>query len=221
MTRMSLDALPVPGSPASAAALDVATAYLPPALLNHSLRAYVWAAARGTADGLTFDPELLYVAALHHDIGLVPAFDSHTVAFEEASGHVARVFAAGAGWPAERRERLADVIVRHMAPQVDAATDPEGHLLARATATEITGKGADDYPPASATRCWHATPGWTSPSGSWRASRPRPRANPEVPRAVRCGPGSPTGWRPTRSAPEPGSCSPNRARGPCRFSARA
>ena len=147
MTRMSLDALPVPDSPASAAALDVATAYLPPALLNHSLRAYVWAAARGTADGLSFDPELLYVAALHHDIGLVPAFDSHTVAFEEASGHVARVFAAGAGWPAERRERLADVIVRHMAPQVDAATDPEGHLLARATATEITGKGADDYPP--------------------------------------------------------------------------
>ncbi|MFD5653464.1 hypothetical protein [Streptomyces sp. NPDC127039] len=34
-----------------------------------------------------------------------------------------------------------------MAPEVDAATDPEGHLLARATATEITGKGADDYPP--------------------------------------------------------------------------
>ncbi|AXL93636.1 cyanamide hydratase [Streptomyces sp. CB09001] len=144
---MSLDALPVPGSPASAAALDVATAYLPPALLNHSLRAYVWAAARGTADGLSFDAELLYVAALHHDIGLVPAFDSHTVAFEEAGGHVARVFAAGAGWPAERRERLAEVIVRHMAPQVDAATDPEGHLLARATATEIVGRDADDYPP--------------------------------------------------------------------------
>jgi HD superfamily phosphodiesterase len=146
MTRMSLDALPVPDSATSAAALEVATAYQSPALLNHSLRAYVWAAARGAAGGIPFDPELLYVAALFHDIGLVPAFDSHTVAFEEAGGHVARVFAAGAGWPAERRERLSEVIVRHMWPRVEVSTDPEGHLLARATATEITGKDADDYP---------------------------------------------------------------------------
>ncbi|WUH89419.1 HD domain-containing protein [Streptomyces sp. NBC_00433] len=148
MTLVSLDALPVPHSAASAAALEVATAYHSPALLNHSLRAYVWAAARGTAEGIAFDPELLYVAALLHDIGLVPAFDSHTVPFEEAGGHVARVFAAGAGWPAERRTRLSDVIVRHMWPRVEVSDDPEGHLLARATATEIVGKDAGDHPPA-------------------------------------------------------------------------
>jgi hypothetical protein len=74
---------------------------------------------------------------MFHDIGLVPAFDSHTVSFEEAGGHVARVFAAGAGWPAERRERLSEVIIRHMSPQVDVSADPEGHLLARSTAAEI------------------------------------------------------------------------------------
>ena len=84
MTRMSLDALPMPDGVTSAAALEVATAHHSPALLNHSLRAYVWAAARGAADGIAFDPELLYVAALFHDIGLVPTFDSHTVAFEQA-----------------------------------------------------------------------------------------------------------------------------------------
>jgi len=143
---MTLDDLVVPDSATSAAALDVAAAYQSPALLNHSLRAYVWAAARGTARGIPFDPELLYVAALFHDVGLVPAFDSHTIAFEEAGGHVAKVFAAGAGWPAERRERLSDVIVRHMWPRVEASADPEGHLLARATATEITGKDVDDFP---------------------------------------------------------------------------
>ncbi|MBM9504424.1 HD domain-containing protein [Actinacidiphila acididurans] len=136
----------MPSSAAAAAALEVASAYLSPALLNHSLRAYVWAAARGTAEGVPFDPELLYVAALFHDLGLVPAFDSHTVVFEEAGGHVARVFAAGAGWPAERRKRLSDVIVRHMWPHVEVSEDPEGHLLARATATEIIGKEADGYP---------------------------------------------------------------------------
>ncbi len=145
MKHMSLGALPMPAGAAAVAALEVASAYLPPALLNHSLRAYLWAAARGTADGVSFDPELLYVAALFHDFGLVPAFDSHTVVFEEAGGHVAQVFAAGAGWPAERRERLSQVIIRHMWREVDVSEDPEGHLLARATATEIVGKDAEGY----------------------------------------------------------------------------
>ncbi|WP_055588852.1 HD domain-containing protein [Streptacidiphilus griseoplanus] len=146
MTRTSLDALPFPDGATAAAALEVATAYHSPALLNHSLRAYVWAAARGVVDGIPFDPELLYVAALFHDLGLVPEFDSHTVAFEEAGGHVAQVFAAGAGWPAERRRRLSDMIVRHMWPTVEVSLDPEGHLLNRATALEITGRDADDFP---------------------------------------------------------------------------
>ncbi|XMA35756.1 HD domain-containing protein [Streptomyces albogriseolus] len=115
-------------------------------MLHHAQRSYLWAAARGTADGIPFDPELLYVAALFHDIALVPVFDSHTVAFEEAGGQVAAVFAAGAGWPAERRTRLAEVIVRHMWPEVEVSADPEGHLLARATATEIVGREADSYP---------------------------------------------------------------------------
>jgi hypothetical protein len=77
----------------------------------------------------------------------VPAFDSFAVPFEEAGGHVARVFAAGAGWPAERRERLAEVIIRHMSRRVDVTADPEGYLLARATETEITGANVNDFPP--------------------------------------------------------------------------
>jgi HD superfamily phosphodiesterase len=145
MTRMALDDLVVPGTAAAVAALEVASAYQSPALLNHSLRAYTWAAADGMARGIDFDAELLYVAAMFHDIGLVPVFDSHTVAFEEAGSHVARVFAAGAGWPAERRERLSEVIIRHMWPQVDVSMDPEGHLLARSTAADIAGSNLDDW----------------------------------------------------------------------------
>jgi hypothetical protein len=144
---MTLDDVVVPDTAASAAALELASAYQSPALLNHSLRAYVWAAAHGMTRGIGFDPELLYVAALFHDLGLVPAFDSHAVSFEEAGGHVARVFAAGAGWPPERRDRLAEVIIRHMWPRVDVSVDPEGYLLARATETEIIGTNLDDFPP--------------------------------------------------------------------------
>lgn len=145
MTRTTLNDLVIPDTAASAAAREVASTYLSPGLLNHSVRAYVWAAARGTARSIPFDPELLYVAAMLHDFGLVAAFDSHTVAFEEAGGHVASVFAAGAGWTAQRRERLSEVVVRHMWLEVDASTDPEGHLLAGSAATDVIGANLDDF----------------------------------------------------------------------------
>ena len=121
----------------------------------------------GTQYGIPYDAELVFVAAMFHDISLVPVFDSHTVAFEEAGGHVARVFAAGAGWSPDRRERLGEVIVRHMWPDVDATADPEGHLLSRAAAFDIVGKNIDDLSPdfraevlraAPATRPAHRVP---------------------------------------------------------------
>src|ERR1700754_4738591 len=119
-----MNELLIPDTTASAAALEVASAYLTPALLSHSRRVYAWAVADGAQQGLAYDAELLFVAAMFHDISLAPEFDSHTVHFETASGHVARMFTAGAGWPSERRERLAEVIVRHMWPEVDPAGDP-------------------------------------------------------------------------------------------------
>jgi hypothetical protein len=145
---MRLADVPLPGTPDCANALDVATTYCSPALLNHSIRAYLWAAAFGTAHGVTFDPELLFVAALLHDIGLVEEFDSHTVPFEVAGGHVAWVFAAGAGWPVQRRVRLSEVIVRHMWAEVDRGADPEGFLLASSTGVDISGRGAEEFPAA-------------------------------------------------------------------------
>ncbi|MFR9772794.1 HD domain-containing protein [Nocardia sp. SC052] len=143
-----VDHLVIPDTAASSAALEVAAAYHSAALLNHSHRVYIWAAAYGSQQGIRYDTELLFTAAMFHDISLVPEFDSHTVSFEEAGAHVARVFAAGAGWPSERRERLGEVIAGHMGPDVDVADDPEGHLLSRAAALDIVGKNIDDFSPA-------------------------------------------------------------------------
>ena len=141
--RMRLRDLPVPVSPAARAAFAVASAYHSPSLLNHSVRSHLWAAAIGISCGIEFDDELLYVSALLHDLGLVEAFDNHALPFEEASGHVARVFGAGAGWPPDRCLRAAEVIVQHMRGAVDPAADPEGHLLERATALDISGRQID------------------------------------------------------------------------------
>jgi hypothetical protein len=136
----------IPDTAACRSALDVATEHYSPALLNHCVRSYLWAAHLGAARVMSVDAELLYVAALLHDLGLLAEFDNHALPFEVGGGHVAAVFAAGAGWPGERRRRVADVIVAHMADSVDPDADPESFLLERSTAFDISGQAPENFP---------------------------------------------------------------------------
>jgi len=142
---MDVTTLIEPPSTVSALALEVAHRYLTPALLNHSIRSYAWAVDYGRRHQVPFDAELLYVSAMLHDCGLVPEFDSHTIPFEVASGHLAWVFGAAAGWAPERRSRASQTIVDHMRDNIDPAIYPEGHLLGVATSLDISGHDADDW----------------------------------------------------------------------------
>ena len=143
---MRLSEIPVPDTAAARAALQIATTYHTPSLLNHVQRSWLWAVGFAQVRHLEPDLELLYVGALLHDLGIVPEFDNHTLAYEDAGGHVAIALTAGAGWPAERRVRVHEVIVRHNWPEVDPAFDTEGHLLEIATALDIAGARPDELP---------------------------------------------------------------------------
>jgi hypothetical protein len=143
---MRIADLPAPDTVASRAAEEVLHAYAGPALIHHAVRSSLFASSYGLLTGVGFDPELLHVAALLHDLGLEEPFDSHRLPFEEAGGHLAWVFGAGAGWAPARRDRLAEIIVRHMWDDVDPAADPEGHLLSRATSLDISGRRVEEWP---------------------------------------------------------------------------
>jgi hypothetical protein len=142
---MKLEDVLVPSTPVCRSALEVLSRFSPPALVHHCVRSYLFAASRAAVDGIEVDHELLYVASLLHDLGLEKPFDSHTMPFEEAGGLVAWVFAAGAGWPAERRDRAAAIIVAHM-QGTDPDIDPEGHLLDLATGLDISGRALERWP---------------------------------------------------------------------------
>jgi hypothetical protein len=135
-----------PQTPAATAALSVASRFYPPALLDHCVRSYLWGAAYASAHGISFDDELLYVAAMLHDMGLTDAFDSHTLPFEKAGGDLAWVFGVAAGWPADRAARAMEIIVRHMHEDVSATVDPESHILQVATSWEIVGRRPEEFP---------------------------------------------------------------------------
>jgi hypothetical protein len=137
--------LPTPG-PATTAAREVVIRYSSAALANHCQRSYLWSASLGRLKRIPYDADLLYVAAMLHDLGLVPAFDNHLAPFEDAGGDVGWVFGAAAGWPAGRRDRVKEIIVRHMWREVDPALDAEGHLLREGTALDIGGRNVDAWP---------------------------------------------------------------------------
>ncbi len=146
---MHLVDIPVPDTLAARGALALAEQYQSPAMTAHALRSWLWAEAFARVDGIAgIDHELLYVAAVLHDIGTAREFDNHTISYEHAGGHVGVALTAGAGWPAPRRQRVLEVVVRHNWPSVDPSMDAEGYLLETATALDISGARPDALPAA-------------------------------------------------------------------------
>jgi len=134
-----------PSGQAVEAARAVCAEYADDALYHHSLRSFYFGAAWAQDRGLGFDHELLFVSAMLHDLALTPPFDSHTLPFEEAGGHLARVFTAGLGWPRGRRDRAAEIIVLHMRDDVAPRVDLESHLLRVGTSADVSGTGLEAF----------------------------------------------------------------------------
>lgn len=144
---MRIADFPLPDTDAVRGALALATEYQSAAITAHAIRSWLFAEAFAVVeDRRDLDHELLCVAALLHDIGTVTEYDNHTISYEHAGGHVGVALTAGAGWPAARRQRVLDVIVRHNWPSVDPGLDVEGHLLETATGLDISGARPDTLP---------------------------------------------------------------------------
>src|SRR6202051_3093481 len=61
-------------------------------LFNHSTRVFCFASLAGKRRELKFDAELLYVAAMFHDMGLTPRYSSKSDRFEVDGANTARAF---------------------------------------------------------------------------------------------------------------------------------
>ena len=71
-------------------------------LFHHSARVYFWGSLLGRRRKLRFDPELLYVAAMFHDIGLTSRYRDSQLRFEVDGANSARDFLRSHGIPRSR-----------------------------------------------------------------------------------------------------------------------
>jgi len=118
---------------------DVAT----PFLVNHSVRCYAWAVELARHDELEFDPEILYVSAMLHDIGLVPAYDLGGC-YEVDGAIAAEGLARDAGEPQARARAIYDVIALHNDEDLPPHPASEVVLLWDSAGTEVTGDRLTD-----------------------------------------------------------------------------
>jgi predicted HD phosphohydrolase len=144
MRDMNADVLAVrPDSRFAQEAEELVRAVEPSFLTNHSFRSHFFAVALAGRDDVSFDPELLYVAALLHDIGLVQKFDTGKC-FEEDGADAAARLAAEHGWTPERRDQLAEAIRLHVAAEIELADGPEAYLLWHSTGLDVGGHRHED-----------------------------------------------------------------------------
>ena len=117
---------------------------LTPALLNHSRRAYAWGAAIAALDGITFDRELLYLAAMFHDTG-IPSPVPH-VDFTVRSAAVAREFTDSHDVSTDDREVVANAIAMHHTPGVGVDSGAEAYLLSAGASVDVFGLRSNEVP---------------------------------------------------------------------------
>ena len=72
-------------------------------LFHHSTRVYLFGALTGERKGLKYDPELLYVGAMFHDIGLTDRYRQSQLRFEVNGANAARDFLRRYGIPEHKK----------------------------------------------------------------------------------------------------------------------
>jgi HD superfamily phosphodiesterase len=116
-------------------------------LYNHSLRVFAFGALQGERQGLKYDPELLYVGAMFHDIGLVEGHRSAHDRFEVDGANAARDFLRSHGVEADRVRVVWDAIALHTTPGIPQHKEPEVALVTAGVELDVLGLGYDDITP--------------------------------------------------------------------------
>lgn len=113
-------------------------------LFDHSLRVYLFGALQGEKQGLKFDPELLYIGAIFHDVGLTKPYRSQEERFEVDGANAARAFLEKHGLPASTVEVVWDAIALHTTPGIPKWKKPEVALVTAGVELDVLGIGYED-----------------------------------------------------------------------------
>ena len=150
----------IPETAAAAEATRFVRETTSPFIFHHSRRVYLFGMLQGRRRGLSPDPELLYVGAMFHDLGLTDKYRTQDQRFEVDGADQAREFLAAHGKSAEEARRMWIAIALHTTPGIPEHLEPEIALVTAGVETDVLGIGYADLDPAdiSAVTAAHPRP---------------------------------------------------------------
>jgi len=143
-TSTSTTRLAIPDSQLAREAQELIRSVESDLLYNHSLRVYSFGALQGDRQNLTYDPELLFIGAMFHDIGLVEGHRSAYDRFEVDGANAARDFLRIHGVTGDALRIVWDAIALHTTPGIPQHKEPEVALVTAGVELDVLGFGYDD-----------------------------------------------------------------------------
>lgn len=148
----------IPDSTLAREATELVRSAASPLLFDHSRRVYLFGSLRGMEQGLQFDPELLYVGAMFHDLGLTEKFRRTDQRFELDGADEARRFLHSHGITGDPADRVWTGIALHTTPEIPLHMAPEVALVTRGVELDVLGIGYDTITDAQRTAVTKAHP---------------------------------------------------------------
>lgn len=138
-----LESVRMPDTPLAREALRLATTATAPWVVEHSQRAWIFGALLGRAGDIAFDIDVLFAAALLHDLGLTSSYSEPAgVCFTLRSADAAHELARASGANDFTARTIADAIALHMELRVALEQGVEAHLLNAGLGIDVVGARA-------------------------------------------------------------------------------
>jgi HD superfamily phosphodiesterase len=139
----------IPDSDLVVQATELVRDVSPPLLFHHSRRVYLFGMLQGQRRGLYPDPELLYVGAMFHDLGLTDRYRTVNQRFEVDGADEARRFLNDHGIAEESQRRVWTAIALHTTPGIPEHMEPVIALVTAGVETDVLGIGYDELDQAA------------------------------------------------------------------------
>lgn len=137
----TISGIRIPDSAMAKAATELVREVATPLVFDHSRRVFLWGSLRGQADELKYDPELLYIGAMFHDLGLTEKYRRTDQRFEIDAADEARRFLNEHGIDGEAADLVWNAIALHTTPEIPLHMAPEVALVTRGVELDVLGLG--------------------------------------------------------------------------------
>ncbi|MCW2644375.1 MAG: hypothetical protein QOG22_674 [Pseudonocardiales bacterium] len=125
-------------------ATELVRAAATPLLFDHSRRVFLFGTLKGEYRGLKADPELLYVGAMFHDLGLTERYRRTDQRFEVDGADLARDFLLDHGRSKADAHAVWLGIALHTTPGIPNHLGPETALVSLGVETDVLGMDLTD-----------------------------------------------------------------------------